>query len=215
MGTRNLTCVVMDNSFRIAQYGQYDGYPAGQGAIILEFLKGFPGKKEEEFRKKLDLVRFYTEEEMHGFLVRHGMDGPVPTHVAESFYVNHPELYRSTGARILDLVYSAKKPVKLCNNILFAANSAWCEWAYVVDMDQRCLDVYSGFNYRPVGKANRFHDLPLCEVHSGMKQCYPVRRIRSYGFDNLPDPEMFRGPNPLKRKFVSKPEAVPDDSVRR
>ena len=39
MGTRHLICVVSDNQYRIAQYGQWDGYPEGQGAAILEFLK--------------------------------------------------------------------------------------------------------------------------------------------------------------------------------
>ena len=30
MGTRHLICVVSDNQYRIAQYGQWDGYPEGQ-----------------------------------------------------------------------------------------------------------------------------------------------------------------------------------------
>lgn len=31
MGTRNLTCVVLDGEFKVAQYGQWDGYPEGSG----------------------------------------------------------------------------------------------------------------------------------------------------------------------------------------
>ena len=39
MGTRNLTCVIKDGKYRVAQYGQWDGYPEGQGMNILNFLK--------------------------------------------------------------------------------------------------------------------------------------------------------------------------------
>jgi hypothetical protein len=39
MGTRNLTAVYFKGEFRIAQYGQWDGYISGSGWGILEFLK--------------------------------------------------------------------------------------------------------------------------------------------------------------------------------
>jgi len=39
MGTRGLTSVIYKNETKIAQYGQWDHYPAGQGATVLKFLK--------------------------------------------------------------------------------------------------------------------------------------------------------------------------------
>jgi len=38
MGTRHLICVVLDNEYRVAQYGQWDGYLTGQGKEIVNFL---------------------------------------------------------------------------------------------------------------------------------------------------------------------------------
>ena len=38
MGTRNLVCVVKGGEYKVAQYGQWDGYPTGQGETIVEFL---------------------------------------------------------------------------------------------------------------------------------------------------------------------------------
>lgn len=39
MGTRNMTYVYLNDEKRIAQYGQWDGYPTGQGATAVGFLK--------------------------------------------------------------------------------------------------------------------------------------------------------------------------------
>lgn len=40
MGTRNLTIVIdKQGALKVAQYGQWDGYPSGQGAVVLEFAK--------------------------------------------------------------------------------------------------------------------------------------------------------------------------------
>ena len=38
MGTRNLTTVIKNSETKVAQYGQWDGYPGGQGLTALKFL---------------------------------------------------------------------------------------------------------------------------------------------------------------------------------
>ena len=38
MGTRHMIAVVSDDKYRVAQYGQWDGYPSGQGVGVLGFL---------------------------------------------------------------------------------------------------------------------------------------------------------------------------------
>ena len=39
MGTRHLTAVHVDGEYKIAQYGQWDGYPEGQGMTALTFAR--------------------------------------------------------------------------------------------------------------------------------------------------------------------------------
>ncbi|MHC5949058.1 hypothetical protein ACVXZ3_04645 [Providencia hangzhouensis] len=39
MGTRHLICVAKDGDYKVAQYGQWDGYPSGQGLTLLTFLR--------------------------------------------------------------------------------------------------------------------------------------------------------------------------------
>lgn len=38
MGTRHLICVFFQGKWVVAQYGQWDGYPEGQGVKIYRFL---------------------------------------------------------------------------------------------------------------------------------------------------------------------------------
>ena len=62
MGTRNLTCVYKNGEYRVAQYGQWDGYPEGQGVTILEFLHRV---NINEFRNAIDKCTWITEDEIN------------------------------------------------------------------------------------------------------------------------------------------------------
>ena len=63
MGTRNLTCVVKNGEFVVAQYGQWDGYPDGNGFKILEFLEKI---NLDDFNKKVENLSFYEEGDFVG-----------------------------------------------------------------------------------------------------------------------------------------------------
>ena len=61
MGTRNLTMVIdQQGEKKVAQYGQWDGYPSGVGLGVLSFLKD----KDlfEKIKSNLSKVRFLDEE---------------------------------------------------------------------------------------------------------------------------------------------------------
>ena len=62
MGTRNLTMVIADAETKVAQYGQWDGYPEGQGKIALEFLRGVDLVK---FRERLKSIKWLTKEQIN------------------------------------------------------------------------------------------------------------------------------------------------------
>jgi len=56
MGTRHLIVVKKDNEIKVAQYGQWDGYPSGQGVSILKFLRN--KKRIKKLSDKMKVVRF-------------------------------------------------------------------------------------------------------------------------------------------------------------
>ena len=61
MGTRNLTMVIdHKGDVKIAQYGQWDGYPSGVGVNVLNFIKN--NELFDSLKSKLSKVRFLDEE---------------------------------------------------------------------------------------------------------------------------------------------------------
>jgi hypothetical protein len=159
MGTRNLTVAIYNNQVKIAQYGQWDGYPSGQGNTILEFLKKLPDVKQE-FLTNLSLCKFTEDGEGEAWS-------------------------RNTGAKILHLIL--EKPLELFNDYKFAADSLFCEFCYVLDFDNEVLEFYKGFNTKPIPENNRFYSLVFDRQRT--VKYYPVKLLEKYHFSKLPSVE--------------------------
>lgn len=170
MGTRHLIAVYQGGTHKIAQYGQWDGYPSGQGKDILAFLQD--ASKVHMLRDyRLKRCRFLTDEEIDKINLE---KNPIE---------QRPQLSRDLGADILTLAASVDS-LALVDSLNFAGDSLFCEWAYVIDFDQNVFEVYKGFNkLEPEG---RFADLPTDEG-----EYRPVTLIKSYALDDLPSYEQF------------------------
>lgn len=187
MGTRHLICVVQGNRYRIAQYGQWDGYPEGQGVEILDFLKS---PMVEQLKKNLDLCSWITKDEYNNLWKEFGVD-PKDPHVDYETYKKfssvYPQLSRDTGAKILNVVSFAVGKIKLRDSLDFA-NSDFCEWAYVVDFDKNTFEVYRGFNETPLKPTDRFYSEDQKEDDDGL---YPVKLLSSFDLSDLPTEDEF------------------------
>lgn len=160
MGTRNLTIVVQDKKVKVAQYGQWDGYPSGQGMEIVEFLKAV---NLETFKEKVRACQWLNNEEEKALEEEwEGLKTLLPKDYDKQFYKEYPELTRDTAAEILGLI-AFGKATKLRNGIEFATDSLFCEWAYVLDLDTDTLEIYKGFNYEPLTEDDRFFYLQNLE----------------------------------------------------
>jgi len=184
MGTRNLTCVMLNGEYRVAQYGQWDGYPSGQGKIILEFLKRMD---KEKFIENLKQSFFITTEEQKALWKEFGADDSdmVTMEVSKKFNKVHPQLSRDMGGAILEFIQDATEPVQLADQIEFATDGLFCEWAYVVDLDKNTLEVYSGFGQRKLPEGSRFgNDI-------GDNGYSAVGLVTTYSLDGLPSYDCF------------------------
>lgn len=194
MGTRNLTMVISkEGEIKIAQYGQWDGYPSGAGAKLLQFCQN--KDRLEKLEKKLPVISFNTPErkaEMNKALqkITGKNDGWMTMEQAVKFHELYPYENRDIGSEIVYKVIEDPNPVILENSANFAKDSLFCEWAYVINLQTRELEVYKGFNKSAPVKDERFAKVGD-EPTDRNKQYYPVRLIGTHSFDNLPVVEEF------------------------
>lgn len=194
MGTRNLTMVIFQEKTRVAQYGQWDGYPSGQGTTILTFIVNvlITGRKLATFKSQLLKCRFNgpeQEADQKKFLKKIGVkDGWLNEDQSTKFDHQYPYLSRDHGGKILELILKSKeKEIWLADQSEFAADSLFCEWAYVIDFDKDTFEVYKGFNTLPVPPGQRFSDMKPVEMeHRKENKYYPVTLVKSYRFNDLP-----------------------------
>jgi len=196
MGTRHLICVVKNGEYKVAQYGQWDGYPDGQGLGILTFLQD--SLDRTKFDNKINQLSFATEEELKQTWIEAGANPNeefVTMEVSDKHKKLYPEDSRDTGSNILSLVQNSDRKLKLDNSLDFASDSLFCEWAYVIDLDKNTFEVYEGFNKSPLDKTERFYflqeDNKYAKDHRKEDQYYPVKYVVNFSLDELPTEEEF------------------------
>ena len=140
MGTRNLT-IVKNNlgETKIAQYGQWDGYPSYSGIQALNFLRD--EYNQQLLNVKLDLVQFVGDEEVDTLYKQYES-----TDWENKDFLNaYPGLHRDTGVKILEVVANATAPIKSVDNTEFAKDELFCEGIYEVDFStNKFISTYDG-----------------------------------------------------------------------
>jgi hypothetical protein len=182
MGTRNLTVVAIDGQYKVAQYGQWDGYPDGQGKTVWEFLRTMD---RPLFESKVRAASYATVEELQANWTEAGADPDsewVTRDIAERLEELYPQFSRNTAAEVLALIQNAPEGIKLQDDLIFARDSLFCEWAYVIDLDKNTFEVFKGFNKEPLDVTERFYSLQ----EEGMEY-YPIRKAATFDLNNLPD----------------------------
>ena len=186
MGTRNLTAVYIDGEYKIAQYGQWDGYPEGQGKTTLYFARKLADENfRREFSEKVMACRWITEEEIDA------INAKIKSGEIKDWTRQYPELWRDAGAEILQMVMD-RGGLALQNDIEFAADSLFCEWAWVIDLDKNTFEGFSGFNENPLAEDERFAFLISKEPErTGRTHYCAIKLVKAYNLDDLPSDEQF------------------------
>lgn len=177
MGTRHLIVVVLHGRWYIAQYGQFDGYPEAAGMQLVRLLAspelveqvraGLPHTYEPDGAA---LDRMWEASVDARAILAHGPDVGPDGRLRESQYSLWrrdpvaryapelldmlPSLARETSAAVLVLVArgaTAERPLPVKLEPTFANDGLFCEWAYVVDLDQAALEVYVGASAKTPG----------------------------------------------------------------
>jgi hypothetical protein len=183
--------VIAGGKTRVAQYGQWDGYPSGQGIRALRFLRD--KLRQPRFFERLDAVRFVTQEEIESAYTAAGHDGGkrVSDDVAARFDRAHPFMTRDHGASILELIQNSDGPVLVRDSSGFAGESRMCEYAWVIDFDAGTFEMFRGFTREPLASNERFAQAPTEDTSACGTQYYQVKLAHTFMLDKLPSDEEF------------------------
>ena len=178
MGTRHLIAVYSDGEYKVAQYGQWDGYPDGVGVEVLKFAQSISNPYfRSVFKDKVAKCRWITEDEINerNTRIRNGE--------IKFWEQEWPELSRDTSYEVLQMINDSDEGLALKNDIDFAADGLFCEWAYVLDLDKGTFEVFEGFNKdKPLEPEDRFFFLKDKEENG----YYGVKLKKAYRLDDLP-----------------------------
>ena len=132
MGTRNLTKVIdKTGKVVVAQYGQWGGYPEGQGKNILEFIQGH--RVLDTLEQALEKCKFVEGTEGYVFFTSSG-DYDKDTAVYQAYY---PNFSRNTGSDILKVIMYSTGEVPLVDESDFENDTLMCEGVYTLDFQTR------------------------------------------------------------------------------
>ena len=140
MGTRNLTVVKnLEGITKIAQYGQWDGYPSYSGIQALNFLRDRVNRNN--LLVELQQVEFVSDEEVDTLYKQYES-----TDWENKEFLNaYPGLHRDTGVGILEVVANTTKTIKTVDNTEFAKDELFCEGVYEVDFStNKFITTYGG-----------------------------------------------------------------------
>lgn len=185
MSTRGAVGFVADGKWYVT-YNHSDSYPSCLGMEMLEFCKSI-GKWSEvkEKVRKLKLVAhgsIPTDDEVRQYLPYYNRN--VGNQNWSDWYCLLREAQGVEGLRgIID-----GKINHMIDNHTFLGDSLFCEWAYIIDLDEMLLRVYKGFNTKPIEDESTLPVDVLGDFYdAGNEKYYAVRMLHAYRLNRLPE----------------------------
>jgi hypothetical protein len=133
MGTRNLTKVIdKDGVVKVAQYGQWDGYPSGQGLNALYHASG----SLKQIEAGLSRCRWAEQSELDAIYASLPELNLFGSSDMDAFNVMYPNLTRNTCADILGVVAWSVGEVLLVDESDFETDDLFCEGVYTIDLQK-------------------------------------------------------------------------------
>ena len=155
-------------------YNQYDSYPSYLGKNIENFIRS---TSIEEMNKIFDNIQLVNEEDKPTVeQLNHCLGiGTINLDVSRQSLDDWYCLLRKAQG---DLNWYKKGLRYMIDNADFIKDSLFCEWAYVINLDNNTFEVYEGFQKRP-------HDNRYKILYSD-NGYYNCKLIREYPLDDIP-----------------------------
>jgi hypothetical protein len=133
MGTRGLTKVIDRNGeIKVAQYGQWDHYPSGQGTKILDILTSrYNSVKHLELA--LGKCYFINDRDREVIYNDYAEEYANKEEPQDNFTAILPSFSRDTGGDILNVVMWSAGAVPLVDEREFENDDLFCEGVYEIN----------------------------------------------------------------------------------
>ncbi len=189
-----------------ATYNHFDSYPDGVGADILQELK--EALKEHGLEKlrqrfeKIVMIKKGNEKPSPEMIEKYdkhkntGVGGPMNNTEVKTWY----QLLRNTQGSLKP--YFDGTVEHMIDSLSFIYDSLFCEWVYIVNLDEELLEVYEGFQEKP-HTLGRYSKGPKTEAYD-KTEYYPCKLIKTFKFDELPS----------KNEFVKQVNKVSDEEEK-
>lgn len=206
MGTRGAFGVIINEREKIA-YNHFDSYPDGKGVEVLGWLRNaIADDNLPVIRKLAEEARLVSDETPPTAKDKERLKPFTNLGVSEQSDDDWYCLLRETQGDLQLTLESGY--IEDASN--FPLDSLFCEWAYIIDLDNEVLEVYKGFQRalpekgRWAGRPTELEDaesyrnhLKWCEANNRepfrpeVSEYKAIEMIASYPFSDLPTDTQF------------------------
>ena len=173
MSTRGLIGFKIDNKYKV-MYNHSDSYPEWLGQRVVDFINNLEDiQKLKENASKVILVEQLDEVDKDSEFIKKSPLLQEETEEDQSWY----DILRNfQGIDIIEHVYNGDILV-MHDDFDFFEDSLFMEYGYIINLDNETLDLYKGFNSKPISKNNPLYDVLGNE---DIKGYYPAKYIGSF-----------------------------------
>lgn len=164
-------------------YNHFDSYPDGLGTDIVEDIRTMLRQHSLDWvKEKVEALRMIDQNSKPDALavlkLSQYADRGVRDGSLDDWYV----LMRNVQGKLYDTL----KVGYMIDSGAFMADSLFCEWAYIVNLDDMTFEVYCGFQEQP-HQQGRYAGLSMPEQYAkGEDKYYPVALVKSYPLLDIP-----------------------------
>lgn len=145
-------------------YNHSDGYPNGLGYDVLEALTSFTLTKDIEYlRSCIDKVHLIYRDEKHTFskeeflsiverLDNLGIYNNLKSEYSAITEISSIPVFNHIMGKIDTFIDRENAIPYMLDSGNFMNDSLFCEWAYVINLDEQVVEFYRGFNQNPEAK---------------------------------------------------------------
>jgi len=180
MGPRGAYGFRYNNTDKVT-YNHFDSYFSGLGKNICMFIKETPIDEMINIFNKIKLVdanKKATPKQIEH--VKKIAPEIINLSVGDGSDFKKNSFYNLLRESQGNLNFYKKGLKYMIDNHNFLSDSLYCEWAYIINLDEKVLEVYCGFNTNPSAEG-RYADL----CNDDEKKYYGVKLVENISLDEI------------------------------